>query len=64
MFNVNKGEVTNITTEGIIVQSTLSSGDTSRPLKVISTVTEELKKGDNVVYVVFEDESGAILGRL
>lgn len=65
---IKKGKITSIYDDGTVrVESLDIPGDITAPLKVhegIDTATIPLKKDDVVIYVIFDDESGMILGRL
>ena len=65
---IKKGKIVNIYDDGTCrVESVDIPGDITAPLKVqegININNTPLKKDDVVVYVLFPDQSGMILGRM
>ncbi|MBE5899513.1 MAG: hypothetical protein E7279_07915 [Lachnospiraceae bacterium] len=65
---IRKGKITNIYDDGTYrVESIDIPGDISAPIKAQEGIDNEgtpLVKDDEVVYVIFDDQSGLILGRL
>lgn len=57
---IRKGKISSIDGNGYRVESVDVPGDITGPLKASGSY----KKGDIVVYVVFEDQSGMILGKM
>lgn len=65
MAEVLKGNVTTIEGDRARVMSLLKEGDITRPLTLAAGIdVEELRKGTEVAYVVFEDMSGVILAKI
>lgn len=68
MRMIKKGKIVNIYDDGSCrVESIDIPGDVTAPLKVqegIDVSTAPLSKDDVVVYVIFDDQSGMILGRM
>ena len=65
---IKKGKIVSIYVDGTCrVESIDVPGDISAPLKVqegIDTTNSPLSKDDEVVYVLFDDQTGVILGRM
>ena len=65
---IRKGRITNIYDDDTYrVESIDIPGDISAPIKAqegIDTETTPFTKDDVVVYVIFDDQSGMILGRM
>lgn len=65
---IKKGKIVNVYDSGKCrVESVDVPGDISAPLSVqegIDTENNPLQKNDVVVYVLFDDQSGMILGRM
>lgn len=65
MSVVKKGTVTTIEGNKARVMSAIKEGDITRPLVLAKGIdAEELKKGSEVAYVVFEDMTGVILAKM
>lgn len=61
MFGVQKGVITTIDGGKARVQSMLKKGDITMPLTIPDHIADDLQKGTEVAYVVFEDMTGVIL---
>ena len=65
---IKKGKIVNIYENGMCrVESVDVPGDITAPLGVqegIDTESDPLQKDDIVVYVIFTDQTGMILGRM
>lgn len=65
---IRKGKIVNIYDNGTYrVESVDISGDITAPIGVqegMDIATDPLQKDDVVVYVLFPDQSGMILGRM
>ena len=65
MAIVQKGTVTAVDGNKARVMSTIKEGDITRPLPLANGIdAEELQKGSEVAYVVFEDMTGIILAKM
>lgn len=65
MALVQKGTVTMVEGDKVRVMSAIKEGDITRPLTLAAGIdTDELDKGSEVAYVVFEDMTGIILAKM
>ena len=66
MLMIKKGKIVNIyEDETCRVESIDISGDITAPLKVQEGIdVSTLQKNDIVVYAIFDDQTGIILGRM
>lgn len=61
MFKIDKGIVVEVNNNRASAESLTTKNEVTRPMQIVDSI-KSVEVGQKVIYVVFEDYSGVVLG--
>lgn len=61
MFKIDKGIVVEVNNNRASAESLTTKNEVTRPMQIVDSI-KSIEVGQKVIYVVFEDYSGVVLG--